>query len=73
MTHDELVKQLEDLHALIAALLIKVKASKPHCVVSTQAQSLVNAYTYTETASALTIAQVGSGGTVWDYICMISN
>ncbi len=29
MTHDELVKQLEDLHALIAALLIKVKASKP--------------------------------------------
>jgi len=29
MTHEELVKQLEDLHAQLTALLIKVKESTP--------------------------------------------
>lgn len=47
------------------------KASKPHCIVSTEAVSLVNAYTVTETASALTITQAASGGVSFDYLCVL--
>lgn len=47
--------------------------SRPHCVVTTEVQSLVNAYTYTVTNTSITIAQVGSGGTVWDYYCGIGH
>lgn len=49
------------------------KASKPHCAVTTQAQSLANAYTYTESASAIVITQTASGGTVWDYVCALGH
>lgn len=49
------------------------KLTSPHCVVSTRAQSLVNAYTYTVTAQSLVIAQAASDGTVWDYICMLGH
>ena len=47
--------------------------SRPHCVVTTEAQSLVNAYTYVVTTSSIVITQAASGGTVWDYFCGIGH
>lgn len=47
--------------------------SKPHCIVSTEAVSLVNAYTVTESATALTITQASSGGVTFDYFCPLGH
>lgn len=41
----------------------------PTCVVSNQSMSVVNAMTYTISATALTISEVGLGGAKFDYIC----
>lgn len=49
------------------------KKSSPHCLISTRAVSLVNAYTITQSASAFTITQAASGGTVWDYFCPLGH
>lgn len=43
-------------------------ATAVHCVVSAQTMSLVNALSYTETATALTLTQTSATGKV-DYIC----
>lgn len=47
--------------------------SKPHCIVSTEAVSLVNAYTVTESTTALTITQAASGGVTFDYFCPLGH
>lgn len=49
------------------------KASVPHCLVSTQAVSLVNAYTVAVTATTLTITQAASGGVLFDYFCPLGH
>lgn len=41
----------------------------PTCVISNQSMSVVNAMTYSTSASAIIIAEVGLGGTKLDYIC----
>ena len=49
------------------------KASSPHCLVSTRAVSLVNAYTVAQSVSALTITQAASGGVSFDYFCPLGH
>lgn len=48
------------------------KLSAPHCQVSQQSMSLVNALSYTETASALTITQTALSGRL-DYSCPLGH
>lgn len=43
---------------------------RPTCVVTSESGSVVNAFSYTVTTSALTVSETGLGGTVFDYICM---
>jgi hypothetical protein len=51
----------------------KTKASIPNCIVSTEAVSLVNAYTAVDTATSLTITQASSGGVTFDYFCPLGH
>lgn len=41
----------------------------PTCVVSNQSMSVINAMTYTVSATAMTITETGLGGAKFDYIC----
>lgn len=47
--------------------------SLPHCVITTEAVSLVNAYTITKTVTGFTITQAASGGVSFDYFCPLGH
>jgi len=45
-------------------------ATAPHCNVTEQAMSLVNALSYTESTTALVVSQTGLAGATFDYVCL---
>jgi hypothetical protein len=51
----------------------QAKQSSPHCIVSTRAVSLINAYTVTESTTVLTITQAASDGVSFDYFCPLGH
>lgn len=48
------------------------KLSSPHCIVTAETMSLVNALSYTQTASALTLSQTGASGN-YNYFCPLGH
>lgn len=43
--------------------------SAPTCTVADETQSVVNAFAYTVSATAITVTETGLGGTLFDFIC----
>lgn len=48
----------------------KAMNTKPTCIAEAQTMSVVNAFTYTTSSTALTVSQTGLGGNLFDYICI---